>query len=66
MNTDFEYMPFSSTNGKIFNKQTQQLLMTSQRLLLNNLSFNIRQLVTSLPNLFNKAESLVNELSNPF
>ncbi|KAK5773664.1 hypothetical protein RI543_004972 [Arxiozyma heterogenica] len=32
--------PFSSTNSKIFNKQTQQLLVTSQQLLLNNLSFN--------------------------
>ncbi|KAK5778699.1 hypothetical protein RI543_004370 [Arxiozyma heterogenica] len=31
--------PFSSTNSKIFNKQTQQLLVTSQQLLLNNLSF---------------------------
>ncbi|KAK5774167.1 hypothetical protein RI543_004454 [Arxiozyma heterogenica] len=32
--------PFSSTNSKIFNKQTQQPLVTSQQLLLNNLSFN--------------------------
>ncbi|KAK5779520.1 hypothetical protein RI543_003411 [Arxiozyma heterogenica] len=32
-------IPFSSTNSKTFNKQTQQLLVTSQRLLLNNLSF---------------------------
>ncbi|KAK5780741.1 hypothetical protein RI543_001863 [Arxiozyma heterogenica] len=34
-------MPFSSTNSKIFNKQTQQPLVTSQQLLLNNLSFNL-------------------------
>ncbi|KAK5774097.1 hypothetical protein RI543_004631 [Arxiozyma heterogenica] len=34
-----QILPFSSTNSKIFNKQTQQLLVTSQQLLLDNLSF---------------------------
>ncbi|KAK5779072.1 hypothetical protein RI543_002956 [Arxiozyma heterogenica] len=37
--------PFFSTNSKIFNKQTQQFLVTSQQLLLNNLSFRIQYLL---------------------
>ena len=39
--------PFSSTNSKIFIKQTQQLLVTSQRLLFNNYYSTIYRLVSA-------------------
>ncbi|KAK5774115.1 hypothetical protein RI543_004649 [Arxiozyma heterogenica] len=48
--------PFSSTNSKIFNKQTQQLLVTSQQLLLNNLSFKHSISTDNATALFNIAK----------